>query len=136
VYAASHIVTLARSGKTPRRQTKRVLCDDDGEAVFYAQQWVVWSQERPKKGRLPRWDVWRVERLDGRERVLVREGTLQDAAQEYGKQDVATATFRTVATKDILGPQERRTTGRRTGRGSNRPTSRLAAFAQRVLNDQ
>lgn len=136
MWTVSHIVTFTWSGKKPGQKTKRVLCDDDREAVLFAIQVTVWSQERSARGALKRYDGWKVERVTANGRELVREGTKADAEKEYREEDLAPAPFGTVAAKDIYGSKRGRAPGIRTARGRRGEPSRLAAFAARVLKDQ
>lgn len=136
MWTVSHIVTFSWSGKKSGRKTKRVLCDDDGEAVLFAIQVVVWSQDRPARGVLKRYDGWRVERVTANGRELVREGTKTDAEKEYREEDLAKAPFGTVAASDVYGSKRGRTASTRTSGGRRGKPSRLTAFAAQVLKDK
>lgn len=96
----------------------------------------MWSQDRPKRGALKRYETWKVERITANGRELVREGTLEDATAEYREQDLAPPAFGPVAATDIYGSKRGRASGVRQARGRRGEPSRLAAFAARILKDQ
>lgn len=115
----------------------RVLSEETpGGAVFCAQQWILWSQER-KRGGLPKYDRYKVEaRAKNGAWTTLTEGTLSDAeTQSPATEEAETAVNsghrrligrQGVTAREVWAPKSSKA----------RPKSRLAALVEKTRDKQ